>query len=105
MSKLSVQSVHIGLHACLQAFSEVLDGIGDRLQWHVVSQRQSIFQLGEGLWLRLQFVITFHHAPSPGASQGCSDLWNLIADDVAFKLVLIFVLMINATINNATVKL
>ena len=48
----------------------------------------------------------FPSCPYPtGDSKGCSHLWNLVADDVAFKLVLIFVLMINATINNATVKL
>ena len=67
---------------------------------------KSSFQLGECLWLRLQFVITFHHAPSPQVIVKVvgSDFWNLVADDVAF-CVLIFVLMINATINNATVKL
>ena len=84
--KLSVQSVHIGPHACLQVFSEVLDGIVDRLQWHVVPQRQSGFQLEKRLWLRLQFVIPFQHAPYPtGDSQGCSDLGNLVAADVVLS--------------------
>ena len=45
----------------------------------------------KSVWLRLQFVIPFQHAPYPtGDSQGCSDLGNLVADDVVFKLVLSF---------------
>ncbi len=72
-------------------FSEVLGGIVDRLQWHVVPQRHSGFQLEKRLWPRLQFVISLQHAPYPTAdSQGCSDLGNLVADDVDFELVLNF---------------
>ena len=34
---------------------------------------------------------TFPECPAPtGDSQGCSDLWKLVADEVVFKLVLIF---------------
>ena len=73
----------IGLHACFQALCEVLDDLVDRLLWHVVPYLlQSGFQLGDRLWLRLQFVVLSSMAPTRD-SQGGSDLGDLVATDLS----------------------